>query len=267
MGVVNVTPNSFSDGGQFFDAQSAIQRTLQLFQEGADLVDIGGESSRPGAESIPVEEELRRVIPVIKEIAGRNHLPVSVDTVKYEVASKALDAGAAIINDISGLQSDPRMAHLAADSGAGYIIMHMRGNPLTMQSLTEYEDLFTDIREFLENQVLLSLSSGVRPQQIALDPGIGFSKTAEQNLLLLKHLYQVHLQHYPLLLGVSRKSFIGKITRREADQRLMGTAAAVTAGILNGANIVRVHDVAQMREVLDVAVAIRSADIPSIPSP
>ncbi len=262
MGILNVTPDSFSDGGQFYDTSQAISHAYQLFEDGADVIDIGGESTRPGAEKVPEEEELRRVIPVIEEIAGNGGQTVSIDTVKYNVAAKALEAGASIINDVSGLQQDPRLAELAADSCAGLIIMHMRGTPKTMQSLVHYENLLGEIRDFFQRQTQLAINSSVKKEQIVLDPGIGFSKTAEHNLQILNRLSECRFDNYPLLLGVSRKSFIGKITGQPVDNRLLGTAAAVAACLLNGANMIRVHDVGEMREVVGVIDAIRKESIP-----
>ncbi len=259
MGVVNVTPDSFSDGGQFFQTKQAIDQAYRLFEEGADLVDIGGESSRSGAVPVSIDEELKRVLPVVEEIAGAGKLPVSVDTVKFEVAERSLEAGASVINDISGLQRESRLAELAARTGAGLILMHMRGTPQNMQSLVDYTDLCAEIQQFFQTQVAVARRSGVRDAQIVLDPGIGFSKTAEQNLVLIKHMSRVRLEQFPLLVGVSRKSFIGKITGRDAKERLFGTAAAVAASVFNGANILRVHDVIPMKEVVSVAHAISTA--------
>ncbi len=257
MGILNITPDSFSDGGKYYDRNHAIDRAYQILQEGADVIDLGGASSRPGAEPVPVDEELRRVLPVVKEVAGRGGYFVSVDTFSYEVAARCLESGASAINDITGLQNDPRLAHLAAESGAGLILMHMRGTPQTMQSLTEYEDLIGDIRSFFSRQVAYALAAGVKEEQIVLDPGIGFSKTAEQNLSILRNLDAVRLGEYPLLLGVSRKSFIGKVTGAEVGDRLMGTAGAVAACALHGANLIRVHDVKAMREVTAVVDAVK----------
>lgn len=257
MGILNVTPDSFSDGGKYYDRNHAIDRAYQLFEEGVEVVDIGGASSRPGAEPVPVDEELRRVLPVVKEVAGQGGYFVSVDTFSYEVAARCLESGASAINDITGLQNDPRLANLAAESGAGLILMHMRGTPRTMQSLTDYKDLIGEIRSFFSRQVEYALASGVQEEQIVLDPGIGFSKTAEQNLSILRNLDAVRWGGYPLLLGVSRKSFIGKVTGSEVEDRLMGTAGAVAVCALYGANLVRVHDVKAMRQATAVVDAIK----------
>ncbi len=261
MGIVNVTPDSFSDGGQFAKPAQAIRHASQLLEDGADIIDIGGESTRPGAEVVPVEEELKRVIPVIREIAGPGNGIVSIDTTKYEVAKAALESGAVIINDISGLQRDIRLAQLASDSEAGFILMHMRGTPQTMQTLVHYEDVVSEIRSFFEQKIELSLEYGVKKEQIVLDPGIGFSKTTEQNLVLINRLEELRLDHLPLIVGVSRKSFLGKITGKEVNDRLYSTLGAVTATILKGANIIRVHDVRETIDVVQVVDAIRSESI------
>jgi len=257
MGILNVTPDSFSDGGRYFAEKRAIERAYQLADEGADIIDIGGESSRPGAQAVPQEEELRRVIPVIREAAGKGGLCVSIDTVKYTVAAQALEAGAEIVNDISGLQNEPRLADLAAETGAGIILMHMRGDPRTMQSLTEYRDLLGEISLFFERQVQAAQKAGVKNDRIVLDPGIGFGKTAQQNLAILSRLERIRLAGYPILIGASRKSFIGITTGKATGDRLMGTIGAVVAGIMNGADIIRVHDVAAMRDAALMVDAIR----------
>lgn len=261
MGIVNVTPDSFSDGGKFYDTSDAIHHAYRLIDEGADLVDLGGASSRPGAAPVPWQEEVRRILPVVEEIAGRAGYFVSVDTFSYEVAARCLEAGACAINDISGLQQNPQLAELAADSGAGLVLVHMRGDPQTMQSLTEYEDLEGEIQSFFECQVKQAKSAGVLNEQIVLDPGIGFSKTADQNLQIVKNLRRVRFAEYPLLLGVSRKSFIGKITGADVENRLLGTAAAVAACVIYGANVLRVHDVKAMREVIAVVEAIERGSV------
>ncbi|RJP28444.1 MAG: dihydropteroate synthase [Candidatus Omnitrophota bacterium] len=256
MGILNVTPDSFSDGGRYYESSQAIKQAYRLIEDGADLIDVGGESSRPGAEEVSLDEELRRVIPVVNEVAGIGKHIVSVDTVKYEVAARALEAGAAIINDISGLRRDRGIGELAASSGAGLILMHMRGTPRSMQSLVHYDDVVSEIRGALADQSRLAQELGVQREQIALDPGIGFGKTPQQNLLLIRCLEQLRVDELPILIGVSRKSFIGEVTHKKVDDRLFGTAGAVAAAILHGANIVRVHDVAEMRDVVAVAAAI-----------
>ena len=257
MGIVNVTPDSFSDGGQCFTTEGAIAHAYRLYEEGADIIDIGGESSRPGAVPVPADEEMRRVIPVIREIAGCGKIPVSIDTVKYDVASEALAAGAAVINDISGLGCEPRFAGLAKKNGAGLIIMHIRGNPRTMQSLTEYKDIVTDIRSFLLDRLELAKDAGVEEDQVVTDPGIGFGKTPEQNLLIVNRLEELRIHQLPILAGISRKSVIGKVTGKDVHERQWGTAGAVAVSIIRGADIVRVHDVKTMKDVVRVADAIR----------
>lgn len=257
MGVVNVTPDSFSDGGAHYAPHKAIDHAAALLEAGADVLDIGGESSRPGASPVPVEEEWKRVQPIAREFGSQRDVLLSIDTVKYEVAARALESGFSVINDISGLVREPRLANLAAESGAGLILMHMRGDPGTMQSQTHYNDLIGEIRAFLEKQTALAIEQGVGQRQIAWDPGIGFSKTAEQNLTLLKYQQQLNPEYRPLLAGVSRKSFLGKITGNDVSERLISTAAAVAISAYQGAHIVRVHDVREMREVVDVAAAIQ----------
>jgi dihydropteroate synthase len=265
MGIVNVTPDSFSDGGLFFAPSQAIDQAYRLFEDGADIIDIGGESSRPGASPASVEEERKRVIPVIQELSGRARLPVSIDTVKYEIAQEALDAGAAIINDISGLQKEPRLADLAAEYRTGLVIMHMRGTPQTMQSLTSYDDLVLDIRSFFSQQIAMATRVGVQDEQIVLDPGIGFSKTAEQNLMILHRLSDFGVGPLPVMVGSSRKSMLGAITGKGVKERVYATASAVAVSIANGAHIVRVHDVKEMVDVVRVADSIRHERILDIP--
>ncbi|MDP8243102.1 MAG: dihydropteroate synthase [Candidatus Hinthialibacter antarcticus] len=263
MGVVNVTPDSFSDGGQFFNPTKAIRQAERLLEQGADIIDIGGESSRPGADPVLVDEELRRVLPSIEELAGRQGAVVSIDTVKYEVAARALDEGAAIINDISGLQHDPRLAELAAQSQAGLVIMHMRGTPRDMQTMTDYENITNEVRAFFETQIAVAQEKGVLLNQIAVDPGIGFSKTAQQNLTLIQRAPEWIIPGCPVLAGPSRKSFIGAITETDAADRDWGTAGAVAACVMRGAHIIRVHNVDAMRDVVDVVDAIRNGPTPT----
>ena len=263
MGIVNVTPDSFSDGGRFADPAEAIRYAWRLLEEGSDLLDIGGESSRPGADPVPVEEELRRVLPVIEALAGKADFPLSVDTVKYEVAVRALEAGADIINDVSGLQSDPRLAELAAQTGAGLIIMHRRGTPKTMQSLTQYDHLVQEIHSFFERQGDRAVAVGVDPSQLCFDPGIGFSKTVEQNLQVLRRLPEIRLTGAPLLCGVSRKSFLGAITGKDSSHRRFGTAGAVAVCVWQGVNILRVHDVSAMKDVAEVVQAVCCESLPN----
>jgi dihydropteroate synthase len=260
MGAINVTPDSFSDGGQFFDAERAIEQGERLAAEGADLLDVGGESTRPFSDPIPIEEELRRVIPVIRDLARRTRTPISIDTCKAEVARAALDAGATLINDISSLGFDPEMGRVAASSGAPLILMHMRGTPRTMQVKPHYDSLLSQVVRFLEERIQLACEAGVLRDQIIVDPGVGFGKSVTHNLLLIKHLDALALLGRPLLLGTSRKSFIGAVLDRPVTDREPGTWATVCAGILKGAHILRVHEVAVCRQMVDMVDAILSAE-------
>ena len=258
MGVLNVTPDSFSDGGKFFDAERAIEQALAMERGGADLLDVGGESTRPGSAGISAQEELARVLPVLQALRGRLKIPVSIDTQKMEVAEAALGAGAQIINDISGLKSDPRIAEVAARRRVPLILMHMRGEPRTMQARGFARDVMQDVMQGLRKSVGVARKSGVGKSQIILDPGIGFGKSFAQNYELLQKLAQLAKLGYPLLVGTSRKGFLGATLAREGnpaptEERIWGTAATVTASILNGAQIVRVHDVAEMVQVARVA--------------
>jgi dihydropteroate synthase len=255
MGILNVTPDSFSDGGKFFDQTDAVLHAFQMIKDRVDIIDVGGESTRPGAEQISAEEEARRVVPVISKIRQKAKVVVSVDTYKSEVAAEALKAGASIVNDISGLHFDSRMADRIAEAGASVAIMHIKGTPKDMQSDPHYDDLVQEIYDYLAKAVEGARSSGIK--QIMIDPGIGFGKTAEHNLELINRLDAFKSIGVPILIGVSRKSFIGKILETPVEARLEGTAAAVTASILHGADIVRVHDVREMRRVALVADAIR----------
>ncbi len=256
MGIVNVTPDSFSDGGRFYDRSAAVEGALRQAEAGADILDIGGESTRPGSEFITLDEELERVIPVIEEVARRTGTPVSIDTTKAEVARRALEAGAAMINDISAMRLDPGMPALAAEAGVPVCLMHMQGMPKDMQEDPAYTDLLGEVISFLRTRAEEAEEAGVRPESIILDPGIGFGKTLEHNLELIRRLSELRGLGYPVLLGPSRKAFIGKILDLPADHRLEGTAAAVALGIAAGADIVRVHDVEEMIRVSRVADAV-----------
>jgi len=258
MGILNVTPDSFSDGNLFSDPQRAIERALEMVAEGADIIDIGGESTRPGAAPVSTEDELKRVIPVITALAGRSTCPISVDTRKSPVARAAMDAGAAIINDISGLTFDPQMAAVAARTGAGVVLMHSRGTPQSMQQDTDYADLVGEITHSLRQSLALAGEAAIEQERIAVDPGIGFAKTAAQNLEILRRLREFTCIGLPLLAGTSRKSFIGKVLNRETDRRTHGTAATVALAVHSGADILRVHDVREMRDVADMAHAIKT---------
>lgn len=255
MGILNVTPDSFSDGGQYFDLASAIAQGQKLVAEGADVLDIGGQSTRPGATIVPLAEELRRVIPVVKALAPIVNVPISIDTTRSVVAAEALAAGATWVNDVSGGTDDPELLPVVARSGATVVLMHRRGNPQTMQSLTDYEDLVGEVHEFLARQRDKAQQLGIT--QIILDPGIGFAKNTEQNVTLLRELSRFRDLNCPLLVGPSRKSFIGHILNQpDPQQRVWGTAAACCAAIAHGADMVRVHDVAAIRQVVQVADAI-----------
>jgi dihydropteroate synthase len=257
MGIVNVTPDSFYDGGRRFDAGKALAHGLAMAASGADIIDIGGESSRPGAEPVSEAEELARVIPVIERMRKESAVPISIDTYKANVAGAALDAGADIVNDISALRFDPAMIGLLAAEKVPVILMHMQGTPRTMQAEPRYQDVVRDVRDFLATQLYEAMDAGVAPQAIVLDPGIGFGKNLEHNLQLLRGLPVLAALGQPLLAGVSRKNFIGKILNLEPDQRLEGSLAAAVAAVLGGANILRVHDVAESAKAARVADAIR----------
>lgn len=255
-GILNVTPDSFSDGGKWPSAQAAVDRALELEAQGADLLDIGGESSRPGSASVTLEEEKRRVIPVLEALAGRLNIPISVDTCKPELALLAVKAGADIINDITGFIS-PAMVEAAAASGAGAIVMHMQGEPRTMQAAPFYSDVVAEVKAFLAERAAALAKAGVK--DIILDPGIGFGKNISHNLELVARLAEIRSVGCPVMLGVSRKKFIGALAGGEAGERLSGTIAACVAGAANGADIIRVHDVLECRKAMLVADAIRSA--------
>jgi dihydropteroate synthase len=259
MGVLNVTPDSFSDGGLFFDKEAATARGLKMVEEGADLIDIGGESTRPGSKPLGLDEELRRVIPVIESLAKEMDVPISIDTYKSDVAKKAIEAGAQIINDITGLQLDPSLSQVAAKEDVPLVLMHVRGNPETMQKNIHYESLFSEIIQYLKDSIQRAESAGVDPEKIIIDPGIGFGKTVDDNLLILKNLQEFKILGKPLLLGTSRKSFIGKILNADVTERLEGTLSSIVVGVLNGAHIIRCHDVIQAKKAIAIADAVRQA--------
>ena len=257
MGILNVTPDSFSDGGKYLELGTAVGRGLEMVAEGADFIDVGGESTRPGSESVSEAEELRRVLPVVEEMAAKAGVPISIDTQKPGVARRCMEAGAGILNDIGGLRN-PAMAEVAAEFGASVVVMHMRGTPSTMQCNTEYADLVADIREYLERQGAVARGAGI--EEIAVDPGLGFGKTARQNFAILAGLRRFAETGYPVLIGPSRKSFLGSLpSRLRTPERLEGTLAAVAVGVMNGARIVRVHDVEPCRRVLEVLDAVAEA--------
>jgi dihydropteroate synthase len=258
MGILNVTPDSFSDGGRYLEADAAIRRAEEMLGDGADVLDIGGESTRPGATTVSEAEERARVLPVLEALARRLDVPISIDTTKAGVARAGLEAGACIINDISGLRFDPSLADLAAERGAGLVLMHIRGEPRTMQEEIHYDDLLGDVTAELRASVETARSRGCRPEQLVVDPGIGFGKTAQHNLILLNHLDRLSTLGRPVMVGPSRKSFIGKVLGLGVDQRLEGTIAACVVALTRGARLFRVHDVGPVRRALDLAFAILS---------
>jgi dihydropteroate synthase len=260
MGVVNVTPDSFADGGQFPDASRAIDSALRMEADGADLIDIGGESTRPGADPLPIDEELSRVVPVLRGVAARLKVPVSIDTYKAGVARVALEEGAAIVNDISGLRYDPALAEVVAKRRAGLVLMHTRGRSRDMYQAAKYESLMDEIADELGESVDVAIASGVARDAIVVDPGIGFAKKAEHSFAVLSRLAALSSLDRPILVGPSRKSFLNAaLGDMPPAARLWGTAAAVTAAVLGGAHIVRVHDVAEMAQVVRVADRLRLA--------
>ena len=260
MGVLNVTPDSFSDGGKYFSLEKALDGATAMVEEGADIIDIGGESTRPkgpygeGAADIPAEEEIRRVVPVIREMKARSDIPISIDTYKSAVAEAALSAGAVIVNDISGLRFDSGMARVVGNHGATLIAMHIKGTPRTMQQDPTYDDVVAEVKDVLSQSIDQAIDAGIG--QIMIDPGIGFGKKLHHNLLILNRLREFAELGHPVVVGPSRKAFIGVLLDLPVDQRLEGTAAAVAACVLNGAHVVRVHDVKEMKRVVLVADAI-----------
>jgi dihydropteroate synthase len=248
MGVLNVTPDSFSDGGKFLAPDNAISRAQQMIEEGADIIDIGGESSRPGSVPVSEEEELNRIIPVLDALTSAE-IPISVDTYKANVAEKALAKGASIINDISGLNFDPELADVVAEHNASIILMHTLGKPKTMQKNIYYDDVIEDIHQYLENSIETAMNAGISEENIVIDPGIGFGKTIEHNLEIIKRLKEFSDLNKPILIGTSRKSFIGKILDLPVEDRLEGTLATLAVSIMNGAKILRVHDVKESKRV------------------
>ncbi|MGE5840987.1 MAG: dihydropteroate synthase, partial [Deltaproteobacteria bacterium] len=261
MGVINVTPDSFSDGGQFFDKGRAIEQGLQLAADGADLIDIGGESTRPYSREISAEEEMNRVIPVIEALSREITIPISIDTLKAQVAREALRCGASMVNDISALRSDPEMAAVAAEAGVPVILMHMKGTPSDMQVNPTYDDVTAEIIAFLTGAIDQAMSSGIRRERIIVDPGIGFGKTFDHNLEILRELGRFRCLGAPVLVGSSRKAFIGRILDKEVHERDIGTMATVAAAVMNGAHIVRVHNVKQAVETVKVIDAIKRGKV------
>ncbi len=256
MGILNVTPDSFSDGGKFDNTEDALTHALTMEQEGADIIDIGGESSRPGAKPVTLENELSRVIPVIERVRNNSDIPISIDTYKSQVAEEALQAGANIVNDISGLRFDEKMVNVVRTRKAPVIVMHILGNPQNMQSNPVYDNVITDLLLYFKERITHLDKSGISQSDIIIDPGIGFGKTVEHNFEIIRELNEFLQLGCPILVGPSRKSFIGNTLDLPPDQRLEGTAAAVTASIMNGAAILRVHDVKEMRRVIKIAEKI-----------
>ena len=257
MGILNVTPDSFSDGGKYLDPAAAVEQAKKMLAEGADLIDVGGESTRPGAEPVPMEEEKSRVVPVIERIVAETKAVVSIDTMKAGVAKAALSVGAVIVNDVTALAGDPDMAAVCAKHAAGVVLMHMRGTPRTMQAKAVYGDVVADVTSELQVRGEIAVAAGIPADRIVYDPGLGFAKTAPQSLELLRRLSELNVLGRPLLVAPSRKSFIGKaLSDRPPEGRLFGTAAAVALAVFGGASILRVHDVAAMADAAKTAAAV-----------
>jgi dihydropteroate synthase len=259
MGILNVTPDSFSDKGRYMEPAVAVERAWKIAEEGADILDIGAESTRPGSKGVDVDEELRRLLPVLEGLGEEYPLPISIDTSKAKVARATLERGASIINDVTSFQKDPRIGYEAAEFNAAVVLMHMRGTPMNMQSIPPSPDIIGDIESWAQEAVARAQSSGVSSKKIILDPGIGFGKTQAQNFEILRNLDRLSAAGFPVLVGTSRKSFIGSILNKPAGELVLGTGASVAASIVLGAHIVRVHDVAAMREIVDVTDAIVGA--------
>jgi dihydropteroate synthase len=258
MGIINVTPDSFSDGGRFIEADAAVAHALQLIADGADLLDIGGESSRPGAEPVAAEEELRRVLPVVQKLASRVNVPLSIDTTRGSVAEACLAAGAHIVNDITALRGDPAMPGVVTARRAGVVLIHMQGTPQTMQLAPHYEDVVAEVRGFLEERLHAVADAGIPAERVVFDPGIGFGKTAEHNLRLLARLDELRALGRPILLGVSRKGFMGRLLRRDVGDRLAASLAATCHAVCAGAaQVIRAHDVRETRDAVTLLAAIR----------
>ena len=264
MGILNVTPDSFSDGGEFIQKEKAVEHALEMEENGADIIDIGGESTRPGADSVTESEEEKRILPVIESIRKHSNVVISVDTYKSGIAEKAIDAGADIINDISGLNFDNKMVSVAAKYQCPVIVMHIKGTPKNMQKNPVYRDLIKEIEEYFENSIKKAEKAGLYREKIIIDPGIGFGKSVKDNYIILDKLNEFKKLNCPVLTGVSRKSFIGKLLDLPEKERIYGTAAAVCASILKGADIVRVHDVKEMIHVVKVADAVRDPERVSV---
>lgn len=257
MGILNVTPDSFSDAGQYYQIDRAVNHALEMENVGADIIDIGGESTRPGSTPVPLEEELERVIPVISAIRDKSDIPISIDTYKSRIAKQAIESGANMVNDISALRFDEEMKYVVAEEGIPIVLMHMQGEPRNMQDNPVYDDVVKDIISFLDQRIQEAIDAGISKDNIAIDPGIGFGKTLEHNLEIIKRLEEFTVLRLPILLGTSRKSFIGQITGVPTNKRLPGTIASSVIGVINGADIVRVHDVGELKNALEVTEAIK----------
>ena len=257
MGILNVTPDSFSDGGKYIDPSSAVSRALEMVALGATIIDVGGESTRPGSLTVPLDEELSRTIPVITALSAQSNAIISIDTQKAAVAHAALVAGAHIVNDVSAGRGDPDMFEIVRENKAGYILMHMQGKPETMQDEPVYNNVLNEVAGFLFERLEIAISSGIALEQIVVDPGIGFGKSLADNLTLIGNLHRINARGRPILLGASRKSFIGMIDDSRADQRLGGSLATVISAFMRGVRIFRVHDVGETRQVLDIFSAIQ----------
>jgi len=264
MGVLNVTPDSFSDGGHYFNPDKAVEHGLEMARDGADIIDVGGESTRPYAKEVSVTEEMDRVIPVIESLNKELSIPVSIDTYKSKVTLEALKAGASLINDISALRFDPDMASIAAETGVPVILMHMKGTPGNMQDNPTYDDLISEILHFLKDAIARAVTAGIRKDLIIVDPGIGFGKTFDDNLKVIRELSRFGSLQSPVLLGSSNKAFIGRILNKEAHERDTGTMATVAAAIMNGAHIVRVHNVKKAAETAKIVDAIKTGRVNNI---
>jgi len=260
MGALNVTPDSFSDGGRFFKLEDAIRQGMKMVEEGADIVDVGGESTRPGSDPVSMGEELSRVIPVISHMSKKTDVPISIDTYKAEVAKQALDAGAQMINDISALRFDQKMRKIASEYKVPINLMHIKGTPKNMQKDPWYEDVIGEIRGYLKQSIKIAQEAGIEKEKITIDPGIGFGKRLEDNLNILKNLKKISILGCPILIGCSRKSFIGKILDLPVEERLEGSLAALAVAVMNGANIVRVHDVKESVRVAGMVDAIMAVE-------
>ncbi|MCB9773219.1 MAG: dihydropteroate synthase [Nitrospiraceae bacterium] len=257
MGILNVTPDSFSEAGHCLKPETAIERAQQMIAEGADLIDIGGESTRPGASYVDRDEEIRRIAPILRVLRKLTNIPISIDTRKAAVARTALDLGADIINDVSALQDDPQMAQLIQETGAGVVLMHRQGHSLNMQHAPQYKDVVVEIKDFLSERISMARSVGIPADHIMVDPGIGFGKTLDHNLEILRNIGKFLPMGYPILIGVSRKAFIGTLTGKPVGKREFGNAAAVAAAVWQGAHIVRVHEVGAMHDAIQVAQALQ----------